>query len=245
MLKIAILGAESSGKSTLAQQLAQANGLKAKGTTVLIAEPLRQWCADQKRTPSASEQVALMATHIQQCDRAMSPASNQDPQPQTDAGTKAQAQGLAHTDLLICDTTALQTAAYQFYYFGETGLDCDAIAHHQRFDFTLLMGLDLPWVADPGQRSGPASQAPVDQRLRYLLDAAKCPYAVIYGTGDQRLAMAMGVLARLNPIALDVTASKAPTEVLPSSRPLWRPHCETCGNAECERRLFFGLKGCE
>jgi nicotinamide riboside kinase len=236
MIKLAILGAESSGKSTLARQLAMTTALE-PDKVELMPEPLRLWCADHQRAPSAIEQVSLMASHIQQCEQAMEIPSDKSHNGRV--GAKAHAPA----PVLICDTTALQTAAYQFYYFGDTSLDRDAIAHHQRFDFTLLMGLDLPWVADPGQRTGPVSQAPVDQRLRFLLEAAQCPYAVIYGTGAQRLDRALAVLSRLKPVDLDFTTTKVPARILESARPIWRPHCETCGNAECEHRLFRDLKG--
>ena len=51
-MKIAILGAESTGKSQLADALA--NGLRSQGKTVsLVGEYLREWCDIHGRTPRA------------------------------------------------------------------------------------------------------------------------------------------------------------------------------------------------
>ena len=56
--RIALLGAESTGKSHLATALAER--LRSQGlSTVVVPEVLRGWCEREGRTPRAHEQAAI------------------------------------------------------------------------------------------------------------------------------------------------------------------------------------------
>lgn len=169
-MKIAILGAESTGKTQLAQALAahaQTTGLRVQA----VPEVLRQWCTQHGRTPQAHEQWAIAQAQTQQ-------VLDADP-----------------ADWLVADTTALMTAIYSDLLFQDTSLYPLALAHQCHYDLVLLMGLDLPWVADGWQRDGPQVRVPVDQRLRAALQRCQMPYACIYGLGTERLAAALRAIA--------------------------------------------------
>ena len=57
---IAVLGAESTGKTELARALAAR--LQQRGiTTTLVGEYLREWCEREGRTPRPDEQAAIAA----------------------------------------------------------------------------------------------------------------------------------------------------------------------------------------
>ncbi len=174
-LCVAIVGAESTGKTTLAQALAARLREEMAPQNLRVAwvpEVLRDWCNANGRTPQAHEQASIL--HAQQ-DRIT-------------AATKDHA-------IVVCDTTPLMTAVYSRIVFGDLSLHTSAAQWHARtMHVTLLTALDLPWVADGLQRDGPQVQAPVDQALRELLQNHGMAYHVVSGQGPARLAHARTAL---------------------------------------------------
>jgi HTH-type transcriptional regulator, transcriptional repressor of NAD biosynthesis genes len=165
-MKIAILGAECTGKSVMAQALAHglSDGL---ALAIWIPEVLRQWCEREGRLPLAHEQLAVALEQIQRIDTA------------------------PPCDFLLADTNPLMTAIYSDLYFSDVSLYPMALKHLSQFDLTLVMGTDLDWKADGIQRDGPIMRQQVNNRLRQVLDAESIPFTVIYGTGGSRTDCAM------------------------------------------------------
>ena len=164
---IAIVGAESTGKTTLAGELRDA--LAAEGREVaVVPEYLREFCDQLHRTPRSDEQA-----HI---------AFEQ---------TRRIAEAAATHDIVIADTTALMIAVYSDTVFADRSLDDDADEAHRRYDLTLLTALDLPWVADGHQRDGEHVREPVDARVRESLQRAGLTYSIVAGRGPARLAAAL------------------------------------------------------
>jgi nicotinamide riboside kinase len=172
-MKIAILGAECSGKTTLAKRLV-AELIHQGFSACFVAEALREWCDRNQRTPKASEQIDIAKLQIQHIQDA--PA----------------------VDYLIADTTALITAIYSELIFNDTSLYPLALASQQSFDLTFVMGLDLPWVADGIQRDGVAIQSEFDAKLRHVLQSQGIGFSVIYGSGNDRLNNAMNAIATIS-----------------------------------------------
>ncbi len=165
-VSVAILGAECTGKSALAQALAA--HFEGLGRSVhSVPEVLREWCAARQRTPLAHEQAAIAA---EQARRVLAAPP---------------------TEVLIADTTPLMTAVYSDIYFGDTALYAAALTHQQRFNVTLLASTDVPWVADGVQRDGIAQQQRVQARLREVLLAALLPFHEVAGLGEARLRSAL------------------------------------------------------
>ena len=208
-MKIAILGAESTGKSQLAQALhthLQRSGV----TTHRVDEYLREWCDTHQRTPRQNEQLHIVETQISRVMTAPADA------------------------VVIADTTPLMTAVYSQMLFNDDSLNALALAHQAMYDVTLLTGLDLPWVSDGLQRDGPHVREPVDQRVRHMLGLAGLPYQVVYGQGEQRLENALFCIGRQDPDwAKQLERPEPPTR--------WSGPCETCGDGDCEHRLFTSL----
>jgi len=169
-----IVGAESTGKSTLAAALAQAVGESTGLHCVWVAEALREWCDRHGRTPRADEQAAIAAAQAQRIEAAADSA-----------------------DVVVCDTTPLMTAVYSRQVFGDHSLDAAAVAWQRRCALTLLTALDLPWEADGLQRDGPHVRGPVDQILRGLLIEHRLPFTVVAGSGGRRTASALDAMAPL------------------------------------------------
>lgn len=210
-VRVALLGAESSGKTALSQALAQS--LAARGLRVeLVPELLRQWCLDAGRTPRPDEQDGIARAHAGAIDAA----------------------GATAPDLLIADTTPLMVAVYSDLLFGDRSLYPFALAHQRGYALTLLMGLDLPWVADGLQRDGPHVQAPVDALVRTALERAGLPYLVVYGSGPARLAHAERALH-----AVPALAARLEPRPQPPATARWTCACDS--DAACEHRLFKRL----
>lgn len=216
--RIALLGAESSGKTALSQALAQS--LRQRGLAVaLVPELLRGWCLEAGRTPRPEEQDGIARAHADAIDTAAA----------------ALAEGRA-PGVLLADTTPLMVAVYSDLLFQDRSLYPFALDQHRHCALTLLMGLDLPWVADGMLRDGPHVQAPVDALVRAALEGAGLPYQVVYGRGPARLAQAERALRTLPALA-------GWLEPLPETPATARWTCACDSDADCEHRLFRRLKG--
>ena len=168
---VAVLGAESTGKTTLTHALALA--LRARGrAAVVVGEYLREFCDAHGRTPRADEQSGIAAEQWRRIE--------------------ASARGGA---IVVADTTPLMIAVYSELVFGDRSLYDAALRLQRACVCTLLTGLDLPWRPDGLQRDGPHVRAPVDTLLRDALERAALPHAVVYGEGEARTAAALAAVA--------------------------------------------------
>nr|WP_255719550.1 ATP-binding protein [Pelomonas sp. P8] len=159
------MGAECTGKTTLAEALAAHCG------GGFVSEYLREWCDTHNRTPLQYEQA-----HI---------ANEQ--------AARIEAAACRHA-VVFCDTTPMITALCSQHYFDDDSLMAPAVAFQRRCDLTLLCAPDLPWQADGIQRDGPEVRARFDARLRAALDAHGLPWVDIRGSDDARVAAALQAL---------------------------------------------------
>jgi nicotinamide riboside kinase len=214
-LRIAIVGAESTGKTALAQALAARLSADTGLRVTWVPEWLRQWCARTGRTPLAHEQAAILRAQHEQIEAAA-----------------------AVHDIVVCDTTALMTAVYSRFIFDDRSLEDRAVALQRRMALTLLTALDLPWEPDGLQRDGPQVREPVDTMLRELLITHRLPWALVGGAGAARVEAALDAVAPL------LRARPAPRRGLftrlqahdagPAGRS-WV--CECCDEPACEQAL--------
>jgi nicotinamide riboside kinase len=159
---IAIVGAESTGKTDLARTLAERLS-RAGLTATRVPEYLREWCDREGRVPRPDEQSDIAREQTRRIDDAAS-------------------RGVA-----VADTTALMTAVYSDLLFDDDSLYAEAIEAQRGYAVTLLTALDLPWVPDGLQRDGPHVREPVDTRIRAALGRAGLPFTVVHGSGAGRL----------------------------------------------------------
>ncbi|RZJ25192.1 MAG: ATPase [Haliea sp.] len=212
-MKIALLGAESTGKTQLAGALAA--HLRAQGRSVLVVdEVLREWCVREGRTPRPEEQLPIA----------------QEQERRVDAAAQA-------AEVVIADTTAVMVAVYSAMLFADGSLLRFALERQRGYDVTLVTGLDLAWVADGLQRDGPHVREPVDAQVRAALDLAGVGYRVVYGSGAERLAHALRAIDSIAPDVHSISTEGS----FGSKNTFWRWSCEKCGDAACEHRLFSAL----
>ncbi|MFN3629499.1 MAG: AAA family ATPase [Casimicrobiaceae bacterium] len=167
---IGLVGAECTGKTKLAQALARVtDGL-------WVPEYLRTFCEERGCTPQREEQGLILETqhvHILAC--------------------AAQAR-LEGRRFVFCDTTALMTAIYSRYVFGDASLLPRARQLHRLCHRTLFCRPDLPWQADGIQRDGPEARAAVDRLIEEELALLGISPQQITGVGTARLEVALSGL---------------------------------------------------
>jgi len=170
-LLICLIGAECTGKTSLAQALAsQVGGL-------WVPEYLRAFCEQRGRTPQRQEQLHILQEQLRLEDAAM-----------------ATAREHKHS-LVFCDTAPLLTAIYSEQVFGDDSLYPQARALHARYALTLHLQPDIQWVADGVQRDGADARQRVHALIERELVACDFPFVRISGSAEQRLAVACDAVA--------------------------------------------------
>ena len=227
VIRVALLGAESTGKTSLSQYITEA--LLAQGQmATYVPEVLRDWCQKYGRTPAFHEQRDIAK---QQAERIFS----------------------IQEGWVIADTTPLMTAVYSDYVFKDPSLYEDALGLQAQFDLTLVMGLDVAWVPDGLQRDGEHVRQPVDSLIRQAMAKKQLPFKVIYGQDQARLnaallAISQGISNLNEPLDLKFSVpglqlTQTQREVsqygLNQGKTAWR--CDLCSDSECEHRLFSDL----
>jgi len=164
---VTLLGAESTGKTTLAGEIGAA--LAERGLNVaVVGEALREFCDANARTPRRDEQAAIATAQTDRIDAAA-----------------------ARHDIVVADTSALMIAVYSDFVFADASLYPIALAAQRRCDLTLVTELDLPWQPDGLQRDGAHVRAPVDALLRSALAGAGIAFTTIAGVGSERVEAAL------------------------------------------------------
>jgi nicotinamide riboside kinase len=210
---IAIVGAESTGKTVLAAALADRLAAETRLACVAVPEWLRLWCEREQRVPRQDEQRAIAEqawVHIEDAQR-------------------------AH-DVVIADTTPLMIAVYSLLLFGDDSVVSFAVDCQRRCAATLLTAVDLPWVADGLFRDGPQVQGPVNAITRRLLDEHGLAYSIVAGAGPARLEHALDAVTPL--FGQDKTPRRGLFTRLAerdARQPTWV--CRECDVPECEHAL--------
>lgn len=210
---IAIVGAESTGKTVLAAALAERLAAETGLGCVAVPEWLRLWCEREQRVPRQDEQRAIAEEAWARIDAAQ-----------------------RVNDVVIADTTPLMVAVYSLLLFDDAGVVPFAIDCQRRCAATLLTAVDLPWVADGLFRDGPQVQGPVSAITRRLFDEHGLPYSVVAGAGPARLEHALDAVTPL------FKQGEAPRrglftrlEARDAQQPTWV--CFECDVPECEHAL--------
>ena len=162
---VGVVGAECSGKSELSRALAA----ELVGGA-LVPEQLRTWVALHGRAPRAGEQAGVMA-----------------------AQQRAE-QEFADHEWVVSDSGSLMTAIYSQLYFDDDSLLPAALAHHRTYELTIWCGIDIPWVAEPGQRDGPQFRQRGNELLRRALAGSGLRVLPVAGGLPERLASSLAVL---------------------------------------------------
>lgn len=169
VLRIAILGAESSGKSTLAAALAE------QYQTVWVPEYLREFVDVHARVPREEDQYAIALTQMTR---------------ENDAALRA-------NRYLFCDTTPLMTALYSRVYWARVDAQLAELDMVHEYALTLVTAPDGPWTPDGLQRESEAVRQSVHALVLATLTARGIPHTVVAGEPDLRMTQVRALLAEL------------------------------------------------
>ncbi len=164
--RVVVLGAESSGTTTLARALA------AHFQTNWVEEYGREYCEinwsgwDYKWR---SEEFAEIAHEQQRRENEAAREANR---------------------VLICDTNAWATRLWHYRYLGEFSPAVEAIAKAGRADLYLLTDASIPFEQD-GIRDGEAIRAGMHAQFVEQLNAQNAPWLLVSGDHQTRLTRAI------------------------------------------------------
>ncbi len=166
VLRVAILGAESSGKSTLAQALA------ARYRTLWVPEYLREFVEVSGRVPREEDQFGIARIQREREEVAAAMAAG----------------------FLFCDTTPMMTAIYSRWYWGRVDAGLAALDAAHPYQFTVVTAPDGPWMPDGLQRESPEVRQRVHEQLLAALAEREIAYVQVAGSLNKRLKQVSGLL---------------------------------------------------
>jgi len=165
IIKIVVVGPESTGKSTIAAQLAD------HYQTVWVPEYSREYCSKLNRECTLQDELNIFHGQLALEDQSMAFANK----------------------LLICDITILAVKVWCDYVFKSTPAVVLDQLQRRHYDFYLLMDIDLPWQPDP-LRDFPDQRAYFMQVWENELKQLQANYQIIRGLNGQRFKNAMNAV---------------------------------------------------
>jgi len=157
ILRIAIAGPESTGKSTLAEQLAK------HYNTVFVPEYAREYIDNLNRAYTLDDIVIISKKQIELEDELLPEARR----------------------LLICDTNLIVTQIWAEHKYGKCPEWIKDTIKERHYDLHLLCNIDIPWKSDP-QREHPQLREYLFEKYRQELEAMHVPVVLISGLGKTR-----------------------------------------------------------
>ncbi len=173
LLKVVIYGPESTGKTTLARQLAS------HYQTTWVEEFARDYLQnkwDQKKEVcSRADLPIIVAGQIQSENEAIIKAKQ----------------------ILICDTNIVVSRVWSETHFkGYCDPQIVACCKKFHYDYYLLTGIDVPWQKDD-LRDRPNNRQMMFDYFKSTLDQLRENYSVLEGNQDQRLRKAIAIIDKL------------------------------------------------
>jgi NadR type nicotinamide-nucleotide adenylyltransferase len=165
IIKIAVVGPESTGKSTMSIFLAD------HYNTVWVPEYARCYCEKLTEPPTWQDEINMFNGQLA-LEAELLPQANK---------------------LLICDTTFITVKIWSDEMFGQSPREVlDELPKHP-YDLYLLLNIDLPWEDDP-LRDFPHKREHFMDVWYKELDALNANYVLISGTDDDRYKSAVAAV---------------------------------------------------
>lgn len=173
IIKVVLYGPESTGKTTLSQQLAS------HYNTLWVPEYARaylqqKWdkvgktCEPHDLLPIAEGQIKMENEYTKQVDT-----------------------------LLICDTDLLETKVYsEAYYLGYSDPILEKYALQNTYDLYLLTYIDTPWVKDD-LRDKPDERLPMFEYFKNTLEKYQRNFVTLKGDQETRFQAAVKTIDKL------------------------------------------------
>jgi NadR type nicotinamide-nucleotide adenylyltransferase len=158
MLRICLIGADSTGKTTLAKALAAHFG------TVYVPEYAREFLTRNGGTCTLRDMIHIASSQVDAEEVLIRAARN----------------------LIFCDGSPLASMVWSRRYFGTAEDSLVQLASKHGYALYLLTNIDLPWTVD-GLRNSAEQRIWLHKEFVSALTTARSPYRLISGAGDERL----------------------------------------------------------
>lgn len=172
-IKVVLFGPESTGKTTLSQQLARYYN------SVWVPEYAREYLQNkwnnERKTCEPHDLLPIAIGQMQLENRLAK---------KTDS-------------VLICDTDLLETKVYsETYYGGICDPTLEKYALKNQYDLYFLTYIDTPWEADD-LRDKPEERLAMFKAFEHVLIKYEKPYVLLKGSKEERLKMAVKHIDKL------------------------------------------------
>ncbi len=172
-LKIVLYGPESTGKTTLAKELA------AYFETEWVPEYMRRYLEKKWR---------ISRKKISEVD--LVPIAKGQLETENELSKKA-------NNLLFLDTNVLEIKVYSQYYYNDfCPSEILKICKSATYDLYLLTGIDVPWEADE-LRDRPNDRVELFRIFEKELKENGLPYHILEGSKEDRLSKAVKIITKL------------------------------------------------
>ena len=169
--RICVTGPESTGKTTLARQLAELTRAE------WIPEASRVYAERVDRALVASDVTPIAREHLALADP---------------AAERARARGIG----LVLDTDLVSTVVYARHYYDTVPAWIEHAERARRADLYLLCDVDVPWVPD-GVRDRPVEREAMFELFRRALGRRRANIIVVRGDWEERWMLAREAVASL------------------------------------------------
>jgi len=165
IIRIAITGPESSGKSTLTKELAR------HFNTIYVPEYAREYLGSLNRQYNYDDILHIARGQFKREQQQVE-----------------KAQGI-----LFCDTDFLVSKIWCDEKYGRCHPWILEMIHNHPYDLYLLCDADLPWEADP-LRENPDDRERLLELYKHELESRTYPFAIISGSNKDRLISAINAI---------------------------------------------------
>lgn len=173
LVKVVLFGPESTGKTTLSDQLAR------HYNTVWVEEyarPYLQKVWNQERRTCEPKDIMPIAYGQMELENRLAKRADK---------------------VLICDTDLLETKVYsEEYYGGYVDPLLETAAQENSYDLYFLTYIDTPWVADD-LRDRPEQRLEMFNAFKSALEKYDRPYVLLKGDKETRLQAAVSAIDHL------------------------------------------------
>jgi NadR type nicotinamide-nucleotide adenylyltransferase len=166
LTRVVVTGTESTGKTTLARDLAAHFGVR------WVAEQARSYAERIGRELAAADVGPIASAQIAAEDAAMAAAAGRNDR------------------WLFLDTDLLSTVVYARHYYGACPSWVEDEARARRGDLYLLAALDIPWTPD-SVRDRPLLRERLDDEFRATLEEFGATVCAVGGLDSARLQAAL------------------------------------------------------
>ena len=170
--RIVVSGSESTGKTTLAQDLAS------HFNALWVPEQARSFAERVNRALTAEDVSSIASEQIAAEDAAMADAARR------------------KIRWLFLDTDLLSTVVYARHYYGVCPAWIEAEARARVGDLYLVSDVDVPWTSD-GIRDQPLARDNLHAAFQAVMSEFGVRKCLVRGLGRHRLAAALNCIARL------------------------------------------------